>query len=102
MKKPEIFKPRIEHDLNNNKNAYYSFIKEDEQIRKTNEDPVDTLDRLIKSNSYIFNKKVLIVTKEKEYLTKIAGKIGKKVITIDGDSINIDDIIRIEEIKNLF
>ncbi len=97
MKKPEIFKPRIEHDLNNNKNAYYSFIKEDEQIRKTNEDPVDTLDRLIKSNSYIFNKKVLIVTKEKEYLTKIAGKIGKKVITIDGDSINIDDIIRIEE-----
>ncbi len=97
MKKPEIFKPRIEHDLNNNKNAYYSFIKEDEQIRKTNEDPIDTLDRLIKSNSYIFNKKVLIVTKEKEYLTKIAGKIGKKVITIDGDSINIDDIIRIEE-----
>ena len=68
MKKPEIFKPRIEHDLNNNKNAYYSFIKENEQIRKTNEDPVDTLDRLIKSNSYIFNKKVLIVTKENDSL----------------------------------
>lgn len=96
MKKGEIFKPIIEHNLNNNKNAYYSFIKE-EDTRESNEDPIDTLDRLIKSNSYIFNKKVLIVTKDKEYLTKIAGKIGKRVITLDGDSINIDDIIRIDE-----
>lgn len=96
MKKGEIFKPIIEHNLNNNKNAYYSFIKK-EDTRESNEDPIDTLDRLIKSNSYIFNKKVLIVTKDKEYLTKIAGKIGKRVITLDGDSINIDDIIRIDE-----
>lgn len=96
MKKGEIFKPIIEHNLNNNKNAYYSFIKK-EDTRESNEDPIDTLDRLIKSSSYIFNKKVLIVTKDKEYLTKIAGKIGKRVITLDGDSINIDDIIRIDE-----
>lgn len=96
MKKPEIFKPKIEHDLSNNKNAYYSFIPDKEEIL-VEEDPIETLDRLIKNNSYIFNKSVLIVTKDKEYLTKIAGKIGKKVITLDGDSISIDDIIRIEE-----
>ncbi len=97
MKKPEIFKPRIEHDLNNNKNAYYSFINEKEERKEIKEDPVDTLDRLIKNNSYIFNKNIKIVTKDKEYNTKIAGKIGKKVITLDGDSINIEDIIKIEE-----
>lgn len=95
MKKPEIFKPIIEHKLNNNKNTYYSFINEER--KEVKEDPVDTLDRLIKNNSYIFNKNIKIVTKDKEYNTKIAGKIGKKVITLDGDSINIDDIILIEE-----
>lgn len=95
MKKPEIFKPIIEHKLNNNKNTYYSFVKE--EIKEIKEDPVDTLDRLIKNNSYIFNKNIKIITKDKEYNTKIAGKIGKKVITLDGDSINIDDIEVIKE-----
>lgn len=100
MKRPDIFKPEINHELNNNKNAYYSFIEVDDRKEEKvvkNEEPVDTLDRLIKNNSYIFNKKVLIVTKDKEYLTSIAGKIGKRVITLDGDSIDIDNIIKIEE-----
>jgi len=99
MKKPEIFKPKINHEINNNLSAYYSFLDNEERLSEKNikEDPVDTLDRLIKGNSYIFNKNVSIVTKQKTYSTKIAGKIGTKVITLDGDSIDIADIILIEE-----
>ena len=101
MKKiPNIFKPEINHKINNNRNVYYSFIEEEvnntSNERKT-EDVVEKINRLIKENSYIFNKQVLIKTKEREYLTKIAGKMQNKIITVDGHSINIDDIIAIEE-----
>lgn len=100
MKKiPKIFKPNIEHQINNNRNVYYSFIEDkvDSYSEDYTEDPIDTLNRLIKENAYIFNKKVLIKTKNKDYLTKIAGKMGEVVITIDGDSININDITQIVE-----
>ena len=100
MKKiPKIFKPNIDHQINNNRNVYYSFIEEkvDSYCDDYVEDPIDTLNRLINENAYIFNKKVLIKTKNKDYLTKIAGKMGEVVITIDGDSININDITQIIE-----
>ena len=94
----EIFKPKINHKINNNRNTYYSFIEENnkKEIEKI-EEPIDVLNRLIKENSYIFNKKVLIKTSNKEYLTKIAGKINNRIITINGEEINIDDVIKIEE-----
>lgn len=94
----EIFKPKINHKINNNRNTYYSFIEEKNKKEiETEEEPIDTLNRLIKENSYIFNKKVLIKTSNKEYLTKIAGKINNRIITINGEEINMDDVIKIEE-----
>ena len=97
MKKPNIFKPKINHNLTNNKYIYYSYKNDKEEKEYKNETPIETLDRLIRNNSYIFKQKVLITTKDKTYLTKIAGKIGKNIITLDNDRINIDDIIKIEE-----
>ena len=100
MKKiPKIFKPNIEHQINNNRNVYYSFIEDKVDSYRDDyvEDPIDTLNRLINENAYIFNKKVLIKTNTRDYLTKIAGKMGEVVITIDGDSININDITQIIE-----
>lgn len=94
----KIFKPKINHEINNNRNVYYSFIEEkSNQKEEKLEDPIEVLNRLIKENSYIFNKKVLITTNKKEYLTKIAGKINEKIITINGDEIDIKDVIKIEE-----
>lgn len=95
-----IFKPKINHKINNNRNVYYSFIEENNNNiihNEKNEDPIDTINRLIRENAYIFNKKVLIKTKDKDYLTKIAGKINNKIITINGEEININDIVKIEE-----
>ena len=78
-KKPKIFKPDI-GEVNNNKKAYYSFLEDRLNIsteEEPKEDVVDFVNRLSKSGSYIFNKDVVIVTKDKRYETKIAGKIGK-------------------------
>ena len=71
MKKiPKIFKPNIDHQINNNRNVYYSFIEEKVDSYRDDyvEDPIDTLNRLINENAYIFNKKVLIKTKTLDYL----------------------------------
>lgn len=103
-KKPEIFKPCI-GNVNNNKKTYYSFlddrldIEKDEEEVFTRDDAIDFINKLSKSGSYIFNRDVVIVTKDKKYETRIAGKMGDRVVTLDNDSIMINDIIRIYEKK---
>ena len=99
IKNIEIFKPEITHEFKNNENIFYS--KENREIKPSQErkeTPEATISRLIKSGNYIFNIKVLIKTASKEYNTKIAGRVGDKIITMDGDSIPISQIISITEI----
>lgn len=101
-KKPEIFKPEIGR-IDNNKKAYYSFLEDRLDIKtekyEENEDVIDFMNKLAKSGSYIFNKDVIIVTKDKKYETRIAGKLGDRIVTLNNDSININDIIKIYEKK---
>ena len=99
-KKPEIYKPPINKKLNNNERVYYSNLKEEVRSNKSinrEETPEQTLLRLNNSGSYIFNIGVLIKTKDKTYDTKIAGKIGNKLITLDGIVIPFNDIVSIIE-----
>ena len=101
MKKPEIFKPNI-GNINNNKKSYCSFIDSRVEVdnfinNEDGEEPIDFINWLSKSGSYIFNKDVIIETKDKKYNTRIAGKLGNRIITLDNDSININDIIKIYE-----
>ena len=101
-KKPEIFKPEIGR-IDNNKKAYYSFLEDRLDIKtekyEENEDVIDFMNKLAKSGSYIFNQDVIIVTKDKKYETRIAGKLGDRIVTLNNDSININDIIKIYEKK---
>lgn len=101
-KKPEIFKPEI-GKIDNNKKAYYSFLEDRLDIKtdeyEENDDVITFMNKLARSGSYIFNKDVIIVTKDKKYETRIAGKLGNRIITLDNDSIRIDDIIKIYEKK---
>ena len=84
--KPEIFKPNIKN-INNNKSSFYSEI--DSKIRKS--DPNEFIDNLSKEG-YTFGKKVTIKAKDHVYNTKIIGKYGDSIITIDNDKILLKDI----------
>lgn len=98
-RKPDIFKPKMENK-NNNERSYYSFLKEEEVLsskRIFDETPIDFINRISKSGSYIFNRDVIIETKNKKYETRIAGKLGNRIITLDNDSIDINDIVKIYE-----
>lgn len=103
-KKPEIFKPNMDF-IDNNEKAYVSFLQNGDSKLDTSDfldndnnslDVVDFINTL-SHNGYIFHKRVVIVTRDKTYDTRIAGKIGNRIITLDNDSINIDDIVKIYE-----
>ena len=100
-KKPNIFKPNMEF-IDTNKKAYCSYLEEpsiqDEEI-ENDVDVLTFLNKLSNSGSYVFNKRVVIVTNNRTYDTRIAGKMGNRLITLDNDSININDIKKIYEKK---
>lgn len=85
---PKLYKGNVLHEVNNN--IYYSSLENKENIGKQ-----VTIDELFANYSYIFKIDVVIKTKVKEYHTKIAGKIGDSIITLDNDVIPIKEIISI-------
>ena len=102
-KKPKIYKPDMSF-IDNNKKTYCSYLEDrssikDENYNKPNskEDIINFINKLSSSESYVFNKNIKIKTKNDEFETRIAGKIGNRLITLDNKSINIDDIIDIYE-----
>ena len=100
-KKPNIFKPNMNF-IDTNKKTYYSYLEKPfikDEILDENIDIVEFLNKLSNTGSYVFNKKVVIVTNNKTYDTRIAGKLGNRLITLDNDSININDIKKIYEKK---
>ncbi len=106
-KKPEIFKPNMDF-IDNNEKAYVSFLQngdskfdasdflDDDSDGNLSVDVISFINGL-SNDGYVFNKRVVIVTKNRTYDTRIAGKIGNRIITLDSDSINIDDIVKIYE-----
>ena len=100
-KKPEIFKPNMSF-IDNNKKAYYSYLEEpslEVEEQEEVEDVHDFLNKISGGGRYVFNRRVVIVTKDKTYDTKIAGKLGNRIVTLDNNSIKIDDIVKIYEKK---
>ena len=95
-KKSSVFKPDVK-GVDNNKKVYYSFLDDNLDVKKSEEDPRAFIDKLDNDGSYIFSKKVIIKTKDKTYDTKIAGKIKDKIITTKSQVIPIDSIISIYE-----
>ena len=97
MKKNKIFVNKIERKVGNNQSFYD--IKEDDNINtfpeiKENDNLTvkDKLDKLLNRNGYVFNVDVKIITYNKAYDTRVAGKVNNHLITLDNDIINISDI----------
>ena len=97
----DVFKPEIDKKIDNNRSVFCSFVAEATLKESTNineeENPIDVINRLQNSGTYLFNRGVIIKTKDRVYDTKIAGIIGNKVITLDSNTVSIEDIISIKE-----
>ena len=97
----DVFKPKIDKKIDNNRNVFCSFINEVPLKESSSvfdvESPIDVINRLQNSDTYLFNRSVIIKTKDRIYDTKIAGIISDKVITLDSNTISLEDIISIKE-----
>ena len=100
MKKlPSIYHNDINRNISNNQDVCYA----KEEIRSINNN-INTnieeiLDNLFKEDGYIFNKPLIITTKDKSYDTAIVKKTNNKIFTLTDDIIDISDIISIERTK---
>ena len=91
---PNIFKKDVTKDHINNKTV--SSVRKGIDNKKTDNISVsEKLNKLFKSNRYVFNIGVIIKTKKKDYDTKIIGKIKNSIITME------DDVIPIIEIEDI-
>lgn len=113
MKKPKVFANPIDKKINNNQkfcetdnmiNEFGELLNErssdnylyEEENDYHNLTVLEKIDKLLNRNGYIFNVDVEIVTKDKKYQTKIAGKVNNHIITLDNNIININDIIELK------
>ena len=103
-KLPRIYKGEINKEIKNNLNVYYvkgsnefSFSSTKEEKSNDEIDINQKINKIFKTGRHSFNIPVEIITKNKVYNTKIAGKIRNNIITLDNDVIRIEDIIDIKE-----
>ena len=97
---PKIFINKIDkiNRINNNKEVYYSYKdnKEEIPIREINSyDMQNKIDSLFRSSDFIYKKKFHIKTKYGEDDYEIISKSYDYLLTIDGEKIYIDNIIDI-------
>lgn len=91
MKNKDIYVNKINKRIDNNQN--YCDVDNNVIIENTDVLSVDDkMKKLFDTNGYIFNVDVRIITNSKTYNTRIAGRVGNNIITLDNDVINIYDI----------
>lgn len=111
-KLPGVFQNPIDHPVKNNKDYFYLDKKETEPEEKeemTREEKVkqelfgtnvnQKINQIFSSSNYIYKADVEIQFRDKTIQTKIIGKSGHSLITIDNELIRIEDIVDIKLLK---
>ena len=109
-KLPGIFANKIDKQLHNNENIYYSCSNktsderslQNELERTDNNSTIPSLNinqkinNIFNSNKYVYKADVNVTTKEGKQAKKIIGQNKTHLITIENELIPISDIIDIE------
>ena len=94
---PKIYRSKIEKNFSNKKDYVYaghtSNFKYDMSV---NSDIEKFIDDLFKEDGFIFNKPLIIKTKDKTYDTAIIRKSTDRLYTLTEDIIKISDIVSIQ------
>ena len=96
---PEIFVNKINKNISNNKEVYYSYNDKnvyEEEIIPNEYDLQQKINKLFKSNDFIYKKKFKIKTKDYEREYTIISKSYYYLLCINGTKIYIKDIIDIK------
>jgi superoxide dismutase len=105
MKKklPSVFVNKIEKKLDNNNKIFYSVLEYRNSLEPTKEHEIisgnikDKINELFNSVNYVYKMNVTLTLKDKQIVNKdIIGQLDNKLITIDDELINIEDITDIK------
>ena len=98
MKKdlPRVYANPIDKDIRNNNDIYYG---RNEEIRNSTKVNVyEKINQIFASPHHEYKSNVLIKTKNGEIKTTIVGKSGNYLLSLNGEKINMIDIVDIERI----
>ncbi|MBO5138935.1 MAG: hypothetical protein J6B89_04805 [Bacilli bacterium] len=99
MKKlPKIYQNQINKKFKNNNTVYYSNQNITNYQNNENQNIntiLSTLDTLTQEKGFIFNKPLLIKTKDNLYDTAIVKINSNTILTLNEDTIKIEDILSI-------
>lgn len=93
---PRVYASPINKNINNNKEYYYQELEE-----RKSPDSVDVLEKINKifsSVHHVYKSHVKITTKSTTLDTYLVGKKNNSILTLDGNKIDIQEIIDIEKI----
>ncbi len=93
---PKVYANPIEKNIRNNNDIYYG---KNNDIRSNNNVNVyEKINQIFASIHHVYKSKVLIKTKNEDITSTIVGKSGNYLLTLNGEKINMLDIIDIERI----
>lgn len=92
---PRVYANPINKTLNNNEEVFYSTNRSYSVLPK--EDIPRKINEIFASPNHVYKSKVIITTKDKEFEAVIVGKKDERLLTINGENINIRDILNIEK-----
>ena len=95
MNLPNVFQNKNITNSNNSQELFYGSNKIKTSTRKI--DVNNKIKQLFLSTNYVYKIDVIITTKESTIEKTIIGKSRNYLITMDNETININDIIDIKE-----
>lgn len=96
--KPELYKGKIEREINNNRSVFSSYSDKVDIVKKYNISEIkNKINNIFNGDDFIYRKKVNIVVDNQVLIKKIIGIRDNNLITIDNEYIPInviDDIYK--------
>ena len=93
---PKVYANPIDKEIRNNNDIFYGSASKEKNDRSLN--IYEKINQIFASPHHVYKSNVLIKTKNRPIKTTIVGKSGNFLLALNGDKINMLDIIDIERI----
>lgn len=95
-KLPNVYANEIDKKIDNVQELYYGSLNNEERTYSLNE-ILRKINEIFASSSHVYKSDAIIKTSNGEIIKTIVGKTGNYLITIEGEKINISDILDIKK-----
>lgn len=90
---PKVYANPIDKEIRNNNDIFYGSASKEKNDRSIN--IYEKINQIFASPHHVYKSNVLVKTKKGEIKTTIVGKTGNFLLTLNGEKINMLDILDI-------